>query len=341
MRALVWHGPERMSVEEVPEPEPGPGEVLLVPEAVGICGSEVEGFLGHQANRTPPLVMGHEFAGRITAAGADVPSDWVGRRAAVNPLVPDPGARPGLENLGTKRQLIGVHRPGGFADAVAVPTAQLRPLPDGADARLGALAEPLANGVHAVRIAQDGAEGDASDLVAVLGAGPIGLMVLQEARLAEVRWIGSLELHPDRRAAAAAVGAHATCASADEARAAVREATNGEGADFVIDAVGAVETRRLAVELVRPGGCALMLGLAADTTPLEFHHVVRSEITVRGSYAYTAADYDTALAHLLDGRAGLGELEPVGPLDGGPAAFAELARGASSRVKVFLGPDAA
>jgi threonine dehydrogenase-like Zn-dependent dehydrogenase len=341
MRALVWHGPERMSVEEVPAPQPRPGEVLVVPEAVGICGSEVEGFLGHQANRTPPLIMGHEFAGRITAAGDDAHADWVGRRAAVNPLVPDPGARPGLENLGARRQLLGVHRPGGFAGAVAVPASQLRALPDGADVRLGALAEPLANGVHAVRIAQDGAEGDASATAVVLGAGPIGLMVLQEARLAGLGWIGSLEPQPARRAAAADIGAHATFATADEARDAVREVTNGEGADLVLDAVGVVETRRLAIELVRPGGCALMLGLAHDTTPLDFHGLIRAEITVRGSYAYTAADYDIALEHLLDSRVGLGELEPVGSLDDGPAAFAELARGPSSRFKVFLAPDAA
>jgi threonine dehydrogenase-like Zn-dependent dehydrogenase len=232
-----------------------------------------------------------------------------------------------------------VHRPGGFAERVSVPVGQLRPLPDDADARLGALAEPLANAVHVVRIGQEGAEGDASACAFVIGAGTIGLMVMQEAVLAGIRWVGTLEPQDDRRATAAALGAHRACGGAEEARTAVREATSAEGADLVIDAVGAIETRRLAVELVRPGGCAVMIGLASDTTPLDFHGVIRGEITVRGSYAYTGQDYDTALAHLLDGRAGLGTLDAVAPLEAGPEAFAELARGASSRVKVFLAPE--
>jgi threonine dehydrogenase-like Zn-dependent dehydrogenase len=192
--------------------------------------------------------------------------------------------------------------------------------------------------VHAVRIGQDGAEGDASAAAVVLGAGTIGLMVAQELLLADIGWVGALEPHDDRRAVAAALGVHQTWGGPDEAAAAVKHATGEEGVDLVIDAVGAVETRRLAVELVRPGGCAVMLGLARDTTPLDFHALIRAEITVRGSYAYTPADYDVALGHLLDGRAGLGDLETVGSLDDGPAAFAELARGASPRVKIFLAP---
>ena len=140
MDALVWHGPERMSVDPLPDPSPGPGEVLLIPEAAGICGSELEGYLGRQANRTPPLVMGHEFAGRVSAVGPGVDGAWEGRRAAVNPLVPGDDALPGLENLGRRRELLGIHRPGGFAGAVVVPAGQLRALPQGADVRAAALA---------------------------------------------------------------------------------------------------------------------------------------------------------------------------------------------------------
>src|SRR3954447_26273946 len=86
MKTLVWDGPDAMHVEDGPEPgPPGEGELLLRPEAVGICGSEVEGYLGHMGNRTPPLVMGHEFAGRVVAAGAGA-SELEGARVAVNPL---------------------------------------------------------------------------------------------------------------------------------------------------------------------------------------------------------------------------------------------------------------
>ncbi len=339
MRALVWHGPEQLSVEDVGEPEAVPGEVLLVPEAVGVCGSEVEGYLGLQANRTPPLVMGHELAGHVVAAGDDAGAGWMGRRAAVNPLIASPRAHPGRENLDPDRRLIGVHRPGGFAGLVAVPSERLRELPQDADARLAALAEPLANGVHAARVGRDGAEGDAGTCVAVLGAGTIGLMALQAVAVGGgVAHVTVLEPQAERRGLAGTLGAGSVCADAGELRATVRDASGDEGADVVIDAVGAEATRRLALELLRPGGCAVMLGLATDTAPVDFHPLVRGGLTIRGSYAYTDEEYDTALGWLLDGRAGLAELEPVLPLAAGPEAFAQLAAGPGARVKVFLGP---
>jgi len=329
MRALVWHGPEKMSVDELPDPEPGAGEVLVAPEAVGVCGSEVEGYRGEQGNRTPPLVMGHELSGRVVALGDGVDPEWADRRVAVNPLVHAPGALPGIEQLAADRQLIGVHRPGGFADLVPVPAHRLRALPDGADARLGVLAEPLANGVHAARIGRAGVEGGPTDRVVVVGGGTIGLLTLQAVLAGGAEWVGVIEPHGDRRDAAAALGASATFAAPEELEGA---------ADLAFDAVGLEETRRLALELVRPGGCAVMIGLAADVHPISFHDVVRRGLTVRGSYAYTDADYDEALALLLDGKVGLGELEAVGPLEAGPDAFAELAAGPSARLKVFLAP---
>jgi len=322
MRALVWHGPEKLAVEEVAEPEAGPGEVLLAPEAVGVCGSEVEGYLGAQANRTPPLVMGHELAGRVVALGDGVEREWEGRRVAVNPLVAAPDAIAGIEQLAGDRQLIGVHRPGGFAERVAVPVHRLRSLPEGADARLGALAEPLANGVHAARIGRAGVEGGPVDRAVVIGAGTIGLVTLQAI---EAGSIGVIEPHDGRRAMAVGLGAHEV-------------APDEGGFDLVFDAAGTPDTRRLALRLLRPGGCAVLIGLHADEHPIGFHDVIRRGLTIRGSYAYADADYDAALAMLMDGRAGLGELEAAQPLEAGPDAFAELAAGPSSRLKVFLAP---
>ena len=334
MRGLVWHGPNEMSIDELPEPEPGEGEALIAPEAVGICGSELEGYRGEQGNRTPPLVMGHELAGRVVAVGPGVDPAWTDRRVAVNPLVHAPDALEGIEQLASDRELIGVHRPGGFAGLVPVPAHRLRPLPDGADARLGALAEPLANGVHAARIGRAGVEGGPTGRAVVIGAGTIGLLTLQAVAVGGADWVGALEPQADRRAAARALGASEAFADPD----ALREAVGRPGADLVFDAVGIEATRRLALDLLRPGGCAVMIGLAADAHPVSFHDVVRRGLTVRGSYAYRDDDYDEALALLLDGRAGLGDLEAIQPLDAGPEAFAELAGGPSSRLKVFLAP---
>jgi threonine dehydrogenase-like Zn-dependent dehydrogenase len=274
--------------------------------------------------------MGHEFAGRVVDVGDGVDAGWRDRRAAVNPLVPGADALPGIEQLSSRRELIGVHRPGAFAGAVRVPVDRLRPLPDGADARLGALAEPLANGVHAARVGRAGVEGGPVERALVIGAGTIGLMTLQAWAQGGAAWTGVLEPDADRREAAAALGATAVFADPGEL-------PDGDEVDVAFDAVGLAITRRHAIERLRPGGCAVLIGLAADATPMEFHAVIRRGLTLRGAYAYTDADYDAALALLLEGRAGLGELEPVQPLDAGPDAFAELAAGPSPRLRVFLG----
>jgi threonine dehydrogenase-like Zn-dependent dehydrogenase len=345
VRALVWHGPGRLSVDELPDPVPAPGEVLIAPAAAGICGSDVEGYAGAQANREPPLVMGHELAGRVLDVGADVDAGWRGRAAAVNPLVPGSDAIAGIEQLSERRELIGVHRPGGFAELVRVPAERLRALPDGADPRLAALAEPLANGVHAARVGRAGVEGGPVSRMLVIGAGTIGLMTLQAVVLGGADVVGVLEPNAARRSAAGRIAADAARGeavgrpAADAVRlfAGADAARRGARFDVAFDAVGLAETRQLALELLRPGGCAVMIGLAHDATPVGFHAVIRRGITLRGAYAYTDADYDAALGLLLDGRAGLGELEPVQPLDAGPDAFAELAAGPSARLKLFLG----
>ena len=336
MKAIVWQGPERMTIEERPNPgDPGGGELIVRPQAVGICGSEVEGYLGHMGNRTPPLVFGHEFAGVVVAAGADA-GDLDGARVAVNPLSGCGHCRlcrAGHSNLCRDRKLIGVHSDGAFADFVRAPAASARVLPDDVSARTGALVEPLANGVHAVRL---GLAHAAVERAVVLGGGTIGLVTLQAALLAGIEHVALLEPQPQRRERAAALGAHATYGSEEEALEAERAATDGLGDGSVLDAVGA-RRRGLALGLLRPAGQAVYIGLAADDTTLGFHDVVRSQLTLQGSYAYTMDDFEQAFEWLVSGQASLGELAEVRPLDDGPGAFAALAGGPPpAEVKVFL-----
>jgi (R,R)-butanediol dehydrogenase / meso-butanediol dehydrogenase / diacetyl reductase len=336
MKGIVWHGPEQMSVDQVPEPSVEAGTVVVRPTATGICGSEIEGYLGRMGNRTPPLVMGHEFAGTVTEVGEDVDEGLVGRLVAVNPLSSDgtcPLCRAGLTNLCPNRKLVGIHSPGGFAEYTLAPASNVYPLPEGVEARTGALAEPLANGVHAARL---GLAGRSVEHAVVIGAGTIGLMCLQAAVLEGVPEVHAVEPVQGRREQALALGADATHASGEEAREALDAPTEGLGVDLVIDAVGAQVTRRMALELLRPGGCSVYIGLHDDTTTLGFHDVVRGQLDLQGSYAYTAEDYEQALEWLVDGRAGIGELPPVLPLEEGPGAFAELVRGPSEQIKVFL-----
>jgi len=340
MKALVWQGPEQMEVEEVPEPSPAPGEVLVRPDAAGICGSEVEGYLGKMGNRTPPLVMGHEFAGTVVEVGEGVDRGLIGREVAVNPLYSDGTCRlcrMGLPNLCPNRGLIGIHRPGGFAELTSVPATNAYPLPEGMRdaARLGSLAEPLANGVHVARLGTAGGT-ERIEHAVVIGAGTIGLMCLQAAVLSGIPRVHAVEPVAGRREHALALGAHAAHASAEEAREALDAATEGLGVDLVVDAVGASATRQAAVETVRPGGRVVCIGLRDDETALGFHGLVRSQLDLQGSYAYNPEDYETALSWLVEGRAGIGELPTILPLEEGPGAFADLVRGPSSQVRVFL-----
>ena len=344
MKAVVWNGPEKMAIEEVPEPRVEAGTLVVRPDAAGICGSEVEGYLGKMGNRTPPLVMGHEFAGTVVEVGEGVDRGLVGRVVAVNPLASDETCRlcqKGLTNLCPARTLVGIHHPGGFAEKVRVPARNAYPLPEGLpDApRVGALAEPLANGVHAVRLGTAG--GEPVEHAVVIGAGTIGLMCLQAAVLSGIPSVYVVEPHEARREAALGLGAHAAYASPEEAWEALRGVSDGLGADLALDAVGATATRRGAIGLLRPGGRAVMVGLHDDETSLGFHGVVRGQIRVQGSYAYTAEDYEEALGWLVEGRAGIGALPPVLPLEEGPSAFADLVRGPSAQIKVFLAPSGA
>ena len=337
MRGIVWHGPERMSVEEVEPPEVGPGQVIVRPEATGICGSEIEGYLGRMGNRTPPLVMGHEFAGTVTEVGDGADEGLIGQTVAVNPLSSDGTCnlcRAGLTNLCLNRKLVGIHSPGGFAEYTLAPAANVYPLPEGVDARTGALAEPLANGVHVARLGTAG--GHPVERAVVIGAGTIGLMCLQAAVLDGIPEVHAVEPQEGRRGQALALGATGVHASAEEAGLALEGATEGLGADLVIDAVGAEVTRRAAVDLLRPGGRAVFIGLHDDGSTLGFHGVVRGQIDLQGSYAYTADDFEQALSWLVEGRAGIGELPPVLALEEGPGAFADLVRGPSAQIKVFL-----
>jgi len=327
VRALVWHGPSRMSVDEVPEPRPETGEVVIRPEAAGICGSEVEGYLGRMANRTPPLVMGHEFAGTVVEVGEGVDRGWLGKRIAVNPIVGCGECRyctAGDRNLCPDRHLVGIGVPGGFATAAAVPERCLFELPDGLDARLGALVEPLANGVHAIR--KGAPEGAATAVV--IGAGTIGLACLQAALIHGVEQVVVLERHPARRRHALKLGAHEAYESGDELK---------PGVDLVIDAAGADITRQLAVDLLAPAGTAVFVGLHSDQTSLPWHRVIRGNHAIRGVFGYSDGDFRQALQWVAEGRAGIGELGAVQPLDHGPGAFATLAEGPTEEIKVFLG----
>ncbi len=343
MKALVWEGPRQLTVRDVADARAGSGEVLIGPVAAGVCGSEVEGYLGRQANRTPPLMMGHELAGMVLAAGDGADNSWVGQLVAVNPIVSCRDCRycaAGARNLCRRKGLIGVARPGGFAERVAVPAANLTRLPEGTDGRLGAFIEPMANGVHAARL---GLAGQRDARAIVIGAGAIGLCAVQALRLLGAGQIDVLEPGARRRELSRDLGASAVHESADQLREAVGAASgprggDDDGADVVIDAVGAAATRQLAADVTRPHGKVILIGMHDDGSELAFRPIVRDEIVLSGCYAYTDEDFSCAAEWVAGGRAGPGDLTPARPLSDGPEVFALLAGGGAEQpVRIFLG----
>jgi 2-desacetyl-2-hydroxyethyl bacteriochlorophyllide A dehydrogenase len=329
MNALVWEAVERMVLRDVPEPLPGEGDVLVRVGAVGICGSELEGYLGKMANRTPPLVMGHEFAGTVGEAADE---HWRGKRVAVNPLVPCGGCEPcrdGRTNLCLERVIIGIRRPGAFAELVAVPQSSLLELPDDLPLETAALMEPLAVVVHAFGL---GLRQGVPDRVLIVGAGSIGLLAVQVASLSAPATLVVTDLNAERLAHAGRLGATATAAG-DQL-----DALLPDGADLVVDCVGAAATKRVAIRHVRPGGTVVLLGLHDDDTALPSHELIRREIMLTGSFTYSDRDVRRALALRAAGRVRGDGWTTTRPLADGPEAFHELVHAPGGQTKILLRP---
>lgn len=332
MQALVYRGPFDTVLEEVADPVAHDGHVVVEVSAVGLCGSDVTAYKGHMDTARPGDVRGHEFAGRVVGAVGAAES-WLGRPVAVNPLVTCGTCRwcrSGMDNLCASVQIIGVHRPGAYAELVSVPADKLVAWPDDAPLTTAATAEALAQAVHDVHLAlRDGP----AETALVIGAGAIGFFVLQAARNLGIASVAVLEPDPARRAAAAADGAARVFASPEEVAA---ELAGAAQVDVVFDAVGTEATRRLALACARNGGTVVLVGLHADESSLAFRDVIRREVTLRGSMAETAEDFRIAVSWLADGRAGLPDLGTPVALAEGPAVFHELATAGRPEMRTFL-----
>lgn len=324
MKALVYAAWGELKVREVPEPAPSPGELLVRVAAVGICGSELEGFKARSPRRTPPLIMGHEFCGEVAALGEGVQGFRIGDRVVVNSVI-SCGAcetcREGSTHLCPQREIFGMKRPGGFAELVAVPAGTALPLPEKVSPLQGALVEPLANGVHALGLIRE----SFAETVVIFGAGTIGLMCLQVAKALGAFRLVAVDLDPFRLEAAHRLGAEPVVNPRERSvREAILDFTRGRGADVTVDAVGASETRREAVAVTKPGGEVVWIGLHEDETTLSGFDVVLGERRVSGSYAVTPRDLRTAIGLFAHGRIELAPWVRPFPLAEGARVFLEL-----------------
>jgi 2-desacetyl-2-hydroxyethyl bacteriochlorophyllide A dehydrogenase len=341
MQALVWTGPEEMTLETLSAPDPSADEVLIRVAYCGICGSELSGYLGHNALRVPPLIMGHEFSGVVVYLGDEAqvrnPSLNAGARVTVDPMIYDGTCRycqAGLEHLCVDRQLVGAARPGGFAEYVAVPAHMVFTLPESLSLRDGALTEPTACAVHIAALMGEAAGRD----ILIVGAGAIGLLTLQILLQRGAERVFVVDTNLDRLAHATDLGGVALDPRRDDVVSVVQSATDGVGVSISLDAVGKAVTRAQCVGATARGGQVMLSGLHEETSAVPVADVIRKEQTLQGTFCYTPTDMRTAIALLSEGRVTLGDWLVEAPLADGGAWFGKLVSGPGQAVKVLLAP---
>jgi 2-desacetyl-2-hydroxyethyl bacteriochlorophyllide A dehydrogenase len=336
MQALVYVAPRVMAMRDLDVPAVGPGDALVRVAYSGICGSELSGFLGQSSIRQPPLVFGHEVSGHIAATGPGVDRWDIGTPVTVNPLISCGACRyceAGRPQLCPRRLLLGASLPGCNAEYVRVPASALLAVPERTALTAAAMVEPVAFALNAVGI---GLRAGAQSAL-VVGAGAIGLFILQVLAEFGVESRFVVERHPDRLALAEAMGSIAVNPGDGAPRDLLRALTDGFGVDVAFDAVGSGPSRRASLASVGAGGTLVLAGLHSDVTELPLNSVIRSEITLAGAFAYTPQQFSTALDWIAAGRVGLRNGVEQAPLVDGQVWYERLVEG-DPVAKVLLEP---
>ncbi|GMQ74770.1 MAG: galactitol-1-phosphate 5-dehydrogenase [Gammaproteobacteria bacterium] len=329
MKALVYTAEKEIQFRDEPAPEPGPGEVVVAVDAVGICGSDMHAYLGHDPRRVPPLILGHEAVGRV------VDDATAGPTVLINPLITCghcDACQGGRANLCETREIIGMYRPGALAERVAVPAKNLLEIPPDMDPAHAALTEPAATALHAVNLAAKVAHRPVSESRAlVIGGGSVGLFAAMALRDQGASEIHLAETNPLRRRTVENTGA---CRVIDP----VSEPARDSSFEIVVDAVGGKLSRQAAIAAVRPGGVVMHIGLLDDDGGIDVRRLTLQEICLIGTYTYTAVDLRATVKKLHSGAFGdLGWVEKRS-LGDGARAFDDLLHGRSAAPKIVLCP---
>jgi L-iditol 2-dehydrogenase len=343
MKALVLVDYNRFEFLDWPEPEVGPDEVLVKVGACGICGSDVHGMDGSTGRRQPPIIMGHEAAGTIAGLGGNVAGWANGERVTFDSTV-NCGkcwfCRRGQINLCDHRLVLGVacdecRRQGAYAEYIAVPQHILYRLPDGMSFRRAAMLEPAAVALHAVNRTPI----RPGDTAVVVGAGVIGLLLVQALRAVGCGRIVAVDLDQARLDMACKLGADVGLRSDRvDVSAEVMRLTGGRGADVSLEAVGIAATVRTAIACLRKGGNVTLVGILAANVEVPIQTIVTRELTVGSSYI-SCGEYPACLDLMARGAI---DVEPlisaVAPLADGAEWFRRLHAGGEGLIKVILEP---
>jgi L-gulonate 5-dehydrogenase len=323
MRAAIFDSPQAIRMTDVAKPVPGPGEALVRVKAAGLCAGDLYIYTGKNPYVSYPRIGCHEIAGVVDAYGPGAAGPAVGTRVVVDPFIGCGKCYPcriGKRNCCANLTIIGVHREGGFADYVAAPAENLNVVPESLTDFEAAFAEPVAIGVQGCRRGQVTAD----DTVLVLGAGPIGLAVVEVARARGAK-VYATDISAERLSTAADLGATPIAGGAGLAER-VLEVTNGEGMPVVMEATGAVAAMEQTMDLVAAGGRIVILGLVRKgqgiTLPgLDF---TRKEVTIYGSRASVDC-FPEALDLLASGKIHYPKIASSFALGEAPTVFAKLA----------------
>jgi 2-desacetyl-2-hydroxyethyl bacteriochlorophyllide A dehydrogenase len=331
MRAVVWEAPGKLAMAEVPDPTPDHGELIVQVGACGICGTDVHIADGEFPPTPYPIVPGHEFAGRVVALGDDVPAPWRGgERVAVDPSLfcgHCPACHAGRGNLCANWNAIGDTVDGAFAEYVKVPAANAYPIPDDVSDAQGALIEPLSCAVHGMRRLGP----VVGDDVLVMGAGTMGLLLMQLLNRAGARSVAVVDRKASRLESATAAGASAVATDAADLD------TGSFG--VAVDATGAPAAIEAAFTRLDRGGRLLIFGVTSGDAEVSLSpfRIYNDEITVLGSMAVLNS-FGAAADLMADGAVATGPLlaDPY-PLDRFGDALASVRAGEGIKIQVAPG----
>ena len=345
MKALLLSEYNKLEVTDLEGPKPGPEELLIRVAACGICGSDVHGYDGSTGRRIPPIVMGHEAAGTVVAVGSAVDGFSTGDRVTFDSTVYCglcDFCRAGDVNLCNDRQVIGVscgeyRRAGAFAEYLTVPARVAYHLPDELSFPEAAMLEAVSVALHGVKVA----EMKGNETVLVIGAGMIGLLLLQSARSRSVESMRVFvsDVDPTRLKLASNMGAEETfLASGSNLTEEIMKRTKGRGVDIVLEAVGHNETIATAIDCVRKGGTVVLVGNISPQVNLPLQKVVSRQIRLQGSCA-SAGEYPEAMKLMAAGKINVASLiTAVAPLADGPSWFERLHSREPNLMKIILDP---
>ena len=343
MKALLLTEYSKLEMADLPVPQPAAEEVLIRVEACGICGSDVHGYDGSSGRRIPPLVMGHEAAGTIESVGSAVSNYKKGDRVTFDSTIycgKCEYCKKGAMNLCGNREVLGVSTPefrraGAFADYVVVPARVLYALPATVSFEEAAMVEPLSVAVHAVALS----EIKKGSTALVVGAGMIGLLVLQSLKEAGCSQIIVSDIDDTRLKLARDLGATATInAKTSDAIEEVKKLTQGAGVDTALEAVGSTPTIKAAIESVKRGGTVTLIGNISPTAEIPLQAVVSRQIRLQGSAA-SAGEYPQAIDLIARGAVTVKPLiTAVAPLEDGAQWFTRLHNREANLMKIVLNP---